>query len=55
MYDRSEIKEIIDTPEHNTSTPYEYFAESVQEYILEPEILQKNCPDTYDCLDKLLN
>lgn len=43
------------TPEHNTSTPYEYFAESVQEYILEPDVLQKNCPDTYDCLDKLIN
>lgn len=49
------LQDATDTPEHNTSTPYEYFAESVQEYILEPEILQKNCPDTYDCLDKLLN
>jgi hypothetical protein len=37
----------IDRELHYISTPAEYFAESFARYIMNPDTLEKHCPDTY--------
>lgn len=40
--------------ENNYSTPDEYFAEAFKQYILNPNILIKTCPETYEFLDNVI-
>lgn len=42
------------TADENTNTANEYFAESFQVYIESPSELQKNCPQSYDYIIKIL-
>ena len=40
---------------HNISNEMEYFAETFSQFLLYPDILKKNCPQTYDYLMELIN
>lgn len=53
-YKAKENQDLQEIHEYSTTNPSEYFAGAFVEYIQSPEQLRKYCPNTYCCLNNLL-
>jgi len=53
--ERASFQKKISRNEHYHSSPVEYFAESFGKYLYAPELLLKNCAETYSFIENVVN